>query len=80
MLYICCDYFKKLEINDSRLFSLSHDIFDCVLEPVLLWENHKFIRIWSDIVEYATIAVENRDNEENFPFCMSELAESIKTN
>lgn len=71
----CSDYFAKIPNGDSRLDMLCASIFDAMCEPIVLQKSGKFLQIWADIIEYTSIAVEEVDNDERFPYCMIGLLE-----
>ena len=54
---------------------MATSIFDSMCEPIVLQKSGKFIKIWADIIEYTSIAVEEVDNDERFPYCMVGLLE-----
>lgn len=54
------DYFSQLPLDDIRLRKVSKSILACVMCPLLLKESAAFLTVWSDIIEYTTLAIESK--------------------
>jgi hypothetical protein len=61
------------------MHDISKSIFDAMFWPLPIRENGLFIKVWTEIIEYTTIAIEkiNSKSTENFPECLADLIDEF---